>query len=287
MYKYIVACSGGNDSVALIQYMIENYPGEFCVLYNDTGWSYDEWPERISMLIGKCAPFGIKFHVTKSEGMEALVRRKKGWPMPASNMQFCTQELKEKPSLIFYADVDPQGDSVIVTGRRREESSNRASLALWQHSSEKHGGRDVMNPLINVNGSERDEYITRFGIDVLPHSSRECFCVCANKKDMKDIPVDSPWLDRIEAIEIDMGFTRNEKPRTMFRPYRCGGAVGIRQVVTGWGHGPRGWKAPRLPVEYQFKGEASVGASDIAYDTNSKEGVEFSRQCDAGFCEDS
>lgn len=327
---YVVTCSGGNDSVALIQYMQENHKGEFCVLYNDTGWSYDGWTERITKIANMCFEKGIMFHITQSEGMESLVKRKKGWPKPASNMQFCTQELKERPSLLFYQKHDrtivkltvdntsweteahpdemfafnskvnkrdkKTGEPIhktkievldgaeltIVTGRRRQESQNRATLPLWQYESAKHGGRDVYNPLINFDEKERDKYIERFGLTPLPHQSKECFCVCKSKSDLSTEPKDSPWIDRIEKIELEMGHTKNGKPRTMFRPYRCGGAVGIRQVFE-WGHGERGWKADHVPEAYKFKGDASVGFGDEYYE-ETKKALEYARQCDGGFC---
>lgn len=287
MIKYIVTCSCGNDSIALIQYMQENYKGEFCVLYNDTGWARDDWPTRVAKVSQMCFDIGVTFHITKSIGMEAVVRKNKGWPMPASAMQWCTQHLKEKPSNKFYEKHDPECDSIIVTGRRRAESQNRANLDKWQYESKKHGGRDVYNPLVNFDEVERDIYISNFGLEPLPHQSMECYpCVCANKSDLAQMPLDDPRIDLIEKIEIDLGFTRNEKPRVMFRPYRVGGGVGIRQAIA-WGRGERGFKSSYVPNEYKFKGEQCEmfeSVSDVAYEIETKEGREFARQCDGGFC---
>jgi len=285
--KYIVTCSGGNDSIALLQFMTENHKGEFSVLYNDTGWARSDWPARIKKVADICFGLGVAFHITKSIGLEALVRSKKGWPMPASAMQFCTSELKEKPSSEFYAKTDPDCDAVIVTGRRRAESQNRANLPKWQYESKKHGGRDVYNPLVNFDEDERDIYIRKFGFEPLPHQSMECYpCVCANKTDLAQMPLDDERINLIEKIEIDMGFTRNKKPRVMFRPYRVGGGVGIRQAVA-WGRGERGFKSHYIPNQYKFKGEQCVmfeSVSDVAYEIESKAGKEFARQCDGGFC---
>jgi len=281
LIKYIVTTSFGNDSVALIQYMHENHKGEFICLYNDTGWARDDWPRRVSNLSNICFNIGVEVVITKSEGMINLVKRKKGWPMPASAMQWCTQELKEKPSNDFYAKRDPDCEFIIVTGRRRAESQNRANLPLWQYESKKHGGRDVYNPIINFDEKDRDLYIRRFGIEPLEHSSMECYpCVCANKTDLAAMSKDDKRIDLIEDLELQMGFTRNEKPRTMFRPYRVGGGVGIRMAIE-WGHGKRGWKAPFIPLNYQYKSEDTNDAeSDSAYDNTE----ESRRQCDGGFC---
>lgn len=285
--KYIVTCSFGNDSLALINYMHNNHKGEFLVLYNDTGWARDDWPARVSLISSKLFSMGIEVCITKSIGMEGVVRRNKGWPMPASAMQWCTQELKEKPSNEFYEKRDPDCNLIIVTGRRREESQNRANLELWQYESKKHGGRDVYNPIAGFSQSDRDENIKQLGFDPLLHSSMECYpCVCANKKDLSKMPLDDPKIDLIEKIEIELGFTRNNKPRTMFRPYRVGGGVGIRQAIA-WGRGERGFKSSYIPNEYKTKDSQCImfeGVNDVAYELETKEGREFARQCDGGFC---
>lgn len=286
MEKYLVTSSFGNDSVALIGLML-NKGLNFSVVYNDTGWSRSDWPGRVVMFSSWLMEKGITLHITKSIGMAELVKNKKGWPMPASKMQFCTSELKEKPTDELLKIIDPDGDLIIVTGRRREESQNRADLPMWQYDSEKHGGRDVWNPLINYTKEMRDQLILQAGFDVLPHSSMECYpCVCANKGDLAAL-LDTPdRIDEIEKLEIEMGFTRNSKPRVMFRPYRVGGGVGIRQAVM-WGAGKRGFKAEFIPNEYKPTGEQCnmfEGISDIAYEVNTPQGKELARQCDGGFC---
>jgi 3'-phosphoadenosine 5'-phosphosulfate sulfotransferase (PAPS reductase)/FAD synthetase len=285
-FKYIVTTSFGNDSVALLQYMQEKHKGQFCALYNDTGWASDDWPARVAKLSNMCFEMGIQVFITKSIGMAELVRKKKGWPMPASAMQWCTQELKEKPSNDFYEKYDPDCGSIIVTGRRRAESQNRASLPLWQHESKKHGGRDVYNPIINFTEEERNNYIGKFGFNPLPHSSMECYpCVCANKTDLAAIPLNDKKINFIEELEIELGHTRNGKPRTMFRPYRVGGGVGIRQALA-WGRGERGFKSDYVPNEYILNGQFQMfeSVSDVAYEIETKAGRELAKQCDGGFC---
>lgn len=282
-----MATSIGNDSVALTQYMEEFHKGEYALVYNDTGWARKDWPSRVAKMASWCLSKGVTFHITKSEGMASLVKRKKGWPMPASAMQFCTGELKEKPTQILLDKIDSDGDLIIVTGRRREESQNRADLSSWQYESKKHGGRDVWNPLVAYNENQRNHLISSFGWDVLNHQSMECYpCVCANKGDLAMLVETPERIVEIEKIEIEMGFTRNAKPRVMFRPYRVGGGVGIRQAVN-WGLGKRGYKSEFIPNEYKITGEQwnmSEGISDVAYEINTSAGREFARQCDGGYC---
>lgn len=317
--KYLVASSMGNDSIALIQFMIDG-GYEFSVVYNDTGWARKDWPERVK----KCASWlfekGITLHVTPSIGMVNIVKKNKGWPMPASKMQWCTEHLKEKPTTELLERIDKGCELVCVTGRRREESVNRASLEEWQEESTKHGGRDVWNPLVRFNADMRNELINKTPFSVLSHQSMECYpCVCANKDDLKEMHLDEERIALIESVEVELGHTRYGKPRTMFRPYRAGFAVGIRQVFQ-WATEPN-FKSPGYPEEYKIKGidytgynmvglkgkdakdkytgflknvEAQIkpgvemvfdfSIHDDAYDIDKKTGVEVARQCDGGYC---
>ena len=315
--KYLVTCSGGNDSIALIQFMLENHEGNFGVVYNNTGWAQAGWDARISKLFSKLKILKVASFETQSIGMEALVKKKKGWPMPASKMQFCTSYLKEEPTLNLMNDIDPNKDLIVVTGRRREESANRRALPLHQIESMKHGGRDVFNPLINHTVEDRDNLLTSFGWDILPHQSRECYpCVCSNKKDILGMSKDAQTITKVRDIELYLGHTSKGKPRVMFRPYRVGGAIGIDEVVN-WSK-KRGYKSAEVPEEYRIVGvdysKFTVGMSseeravfwediliqaknvgydmktmidlprDIVYEDTTKEGIEYIRQCDGGYC---
>ncbi len=314
--EYVVASSGGNDSICLVEFMINNFaPGSFIVLYNDTGWARKDWPARIDMISEMLKEKGVPFVKTISEGFENVVKERKGFPMPASSMQFCTQELKTRPTLEFLTEHDPNCNWTIVTGRRREESNNRAGLEMYEYDTSIYKGRDVYNPLITFSEQARDEYIYNFGLTPLPHSSMECFpCVCSNKEDLKSL---RQWPDKIieiKELEVSMGHTRNGKPRVMFRPYRCGGGVGIESAIA-WAEGARGTKINEVPKEYQipnvnyskYRGDMTSAErvvfwndiksqceelgydltdlpTDLAYDDTTTAGQEFSRQCDGGLC---
>jgi hypothetical protein len=314
--EYVVACSGGNDSIALIQLMLEKCsPEQFLVLYNDTGWARGDWPGRIKEVEAALTNKNVSFVRTVSMGFEALVKKKKGFPMPASKMQFCTESLKTKPTLHFLQENDPDALWTVVTGRRREESNNRAGLDMLEENTRVYQGRDVYNPLIMYDVPGRDTLINAFGFAPLPHSSMECFpCVCSKKSDFRMLAKYPERIQMIKIIELEMGHTSNGKPRTMFRPYRSGGGIGIEQVMT-WASGGTGTKVDVIPDEYQISGVDYAGyrgnmkpeeraefwagikqqcivlgydlknlPTDIAYDDLSEEGQAFDRQCDGGLC---
>ena len=227
---HIIFSSYGNDSVALIQWAIENKITNISVIYNDTGWAEDSWYKRVEAGEAYCQSHGVKTYRTSSEGMEALVRRKKGWPMCAGPMQFCTMYLKKEPAQRLLDEIDPNGEAVCMTAIRREESQNRANHPEEVEESESHGGRTLWSPLVNVKEKERDDLVNKTTLPVLPHRSRECFpCICSNRTDLRDVT--EARVDFIENIEQEMGFTKNGKPRVMFRPYRHQGAIGIREVM--------------------------------------------------------
>lgn len=391
---YVVVSSMGNDSKALIQFAIEENLN-FAVVFNDTGWAHPKWQDEVNAVEKVLSERNVPFLVTQPDryenrhakdiavnyGFENIIAMFGGYPMPASEMQWCTKYLKEIPTgdilerffdptvlrikvskrdkftsnvearikaltesenafdfqvksnahyvldalrkmssdskIEFSVEIESGGNVTIMTGRRREESQNRADLPEWQEMSHKHGYRDCWNPLYKHDEKKRNELLIRGGFKILPHSSRECWpCVCENKDGLVEMKKDRygpSRISRIKELETSLGHTSNGKPITMFRPYRCGGAIGIEEVIL-WAEG-NAWKSSNVPPEYRIKGVDYSGyhgkmntkersefwdnikkqclslgydlknlPSDIAYDDTTKKGIEFSRQCDGGFC---
>lgn len=228
---HVIFCSYGNDSVALIQWAHERGLRDVVCLYSDTGWAADWWPERVAAGEALAQSYGFRTVRTASEGMLALVRRKKGWPAGGGMGSFCTRELKVLPALAWLDQHDTERDAICMAGVRRSESAHRADAPEHVADSERHGGRDLWQPLVRHTDEMRDELIRRAGLPVLPHRSMECFpCVHANIDDLRMLTPDRIAL--IDITERELGMTANRKPRVMFRPRRHKGAVGIRQVFT-------------------------------------------------------
>ena len=232
-FHYVVKASYGNDSVALIQWAAERKLPRAAVLYNDTGWSHPDWNARVETLERWVSSLGFAPHRTKSIGLEQLVRNKKAWPR--QGIQFCTAELKMKPTELWMQQHDPYALCTSVIGVRREESANRAEFPEW---SVGYDGYTVWAPLVEVKTAERDMLLARAGVEPLPSRSKECWpCINSNRADLLDLS--EARVEEIEALETDMGYTSKGKPRTMFRPYRYMGATGIREIVR-WAKSPRG-----------------------------------------------
>jgi 3'-phosphoadenosine 5'-phosphosulfate sulfotransferase (PAPS reductase)/FAD synthetase len=237
---YVILASYGNDSLALIQWMAEqeDLTGPFYVLFNDTGWAAEGWLDRVLNLELDMWGLGFIPLRTKSIGMKALVRKHKGWPR--QGLQFCTEELKIQPTLSLLDELDPLRQAICCTGKRREESFNRRNAPEWVWESLPHGGRTCWSPLVTMLVPERDELIKKLGQQPLPHRSMECFpCINSNRTDLRQLAKDPKRIEDIENFERSLGHTSNDKPRTMFRPYRYMGATGIREIVR-WAASERG-----------------------------------------------
>lgn len=234
---YVIFCSYGNDSIALIQWVHENKLKDVTCLYSDTGWAADWWGDRVERGEALAHSYGFKTARTKSEGMIELVKRKKGWPAGGGQGSFCTRELKVLPALEWLEANDPDGDAICLTGVRRSESKHRSTAPEFVDESERHGGRDLWQPLVRHDDAMRNELIVRAGWDVLPHRSMECFpCVHANIDDLRLLTEDR--INLIDVTEQEMGINSKGNPRVMFRPAKKKGAVGIRAVIA-WAKAPR------------------------------------------------
>lgn len=232
MVNYVAFVSYGNDSIALLQWLHEQGKRDVVALHSDTGWAAPWWAEWVERGEAFARSLGYETVRTESEGMVALAKRKKAWPMGGRKFQFCTTELKILPARRWLEANDPKQAAVLLTGVRRQESKERRS---WpEHTpgeeNERYPGWDSWAPLVRHTSEERDALLARAGWGPLPHRSQECYpCVNANKLDVSLL--EEARLVEIEGFEASMGVgERSGKPKTFFRPHKHGGAVGIRKV---------------------------------------------------------
>jgi hypothetical protein len=234
--EYIIKCSYGNDSIALIQWLYEydqKHPlGKVVVLYNDTDWAADWWSARVENaeknLVVK---YGFIPARTVGKNWDRMLREHNAWPDKLR--RFCTQEQKIIPTINWLCEHDPEGTAELVCGVRREESGDRRNWPEWVDSDSTNEGRAQWSPLVFHTEAMRNELIIRAGWVPLPHRSRECRCVLANSQDIKT------WSEAdilsIEAREKMLGTFNREREfsnKFMFHPHRKkGNPQGIREVV--------------------------------------------------------
>jgi len=225
---YVIFASYGNDSIALIQWAHERGLKNVSVAYSDTGWAADWWPARVEKAEAWVRTLGFEPVRIASEGMEALVMRKKAWPRGGGGKyQFCTAALKEEPALVWLDGLDPEKEVICMIGIRREESDNRATFPEWVEESDA--------PLVRHAEADRNVLLAKTPFAPLPHRSKECYpCVNARKKEIAALP--DKKIATILTAETLAGVNSKGNPRVMFSPKRHKGATGIIAVVK-WARG--------------------------------------------------
>lgn len=270
--RFVIFTSYGNDSVALIQWAADQGLQDVVCVFSDTGWAAEWWKERVDRLEWWVHSLGFWTDRTKSIGFRGLAFEKKAFP--TQMYQWCSYRLKIEPGERWLAENDPDARSVCLVGVRREEGPDRAEFPRFNATSPSHGGRVMLAPMADWSEEVRDEFIRRAGVEPLPHRSMECSpCINSNKADLRAINEED--VAKAEKVELELnerfGPTRNGKPRTLFRPHRHMGAVGVREVVR-WAHSKRG--------KYQAQYGTVFDEGDAA-----KEDEELgSSGCVAGWC---
>lgn len=226
----IISSSYGNDSVAMIQWAHEQGLQDVSVVFVDTGWAAPGWLDRVGRMEQWVKSLGFTVvHLKSPTKFEELMVLKKGFP--SQRYQWCSGTLKGLPFLTWIDEADTENKAIVMIGKRREESQERANTPEFIEQSEYHGGRKIWHPLYLHTEAMRDELILRAGHKVLPHRSKECSpCINANRDDMRQLTEED--IERVEALEAKVG-------KTMFRPKRHGGAKGIRKVIA-WAYAERG-----------------------------------------------
>ena len=235
--RFVIFSSYGNDSVALIQWAHEQRIEGVAVVFTDTDWAADGWMERVDRCEVWVRTLGFTPHRTYSKGFRQLARDKKGFP--TQRYQWCSNILKIEPGQRWLAEHDPDARAVCLIGVRREESEERAEFPEWLIRSDNHGFRVTIAPFATFDEAQRNELIIRAGFEVLPHRSRECKCINANRADMRGF-TENDWLD-IFNIEAEVG-------KTMYRPHRHMGARGAVEVRK-WANSARGAYQPPNPAD--------------------------------------
>ncbi len=217
----VISSSYGNDSIALIQWAFENALNDVVVTFIDTGWAGAGWLNRVD----KCETWvkSLGFRPVRI-GVEVPFRElmiiKKGFPN--QRFQWCSSLLKGIPFLNWIDHTDINNEAFILVGKRREESTKRASTPAMV-ISDYHGGRILMHPLYKHTDAMRNKLLHNAGFEVLAHRSQECApCVNANTHDFRTLHAED--IEKVEALEHLVN-------KTMFRPKRHNGAQGIREVV--------------------------------------------------------
>jgi 3'-phosphoadenosine 5'-phosphosulfate sulfotransferase (PAPS reductase)/FAD synthetase len=223
--------------VALIRWAYENKLNDVRVVFIDTGWGAESWDHRTLQGEEYVRSLGFEaVRIKPTMQFEELMKFKKGFP--SQRYQWCSVFLKGIPFLDYAEKVDPEGTAVVMVGKRRAESVGRRGTPEFIEKSEYHGGRKLWHPLYLHSDEDRDLLISKTPLPIVAHRSLECSpCINANKADLRALTeVD---VLKVENLEKEIG-------KTVFRPKKKMGAVGIRQVIE-WARSSKGTYKPEKP----------------------------------------
>lgn len=203
--KYLVSLSGGKDSTACLLWALGTFNKEDIIpFYIDTKWEHDAVYEYLEYLENK---LDIKIKRIESEGMVELSKRKK--MMPNQFMRFCTEELKIKPAVSFYKELQEAGiDFINIVGVRREESQARANTEVFAISPD---GIKTLYPIAYWDTQRVFDFHKAHGVEVNPLYKRGfsrvgCYpCIYAKKHELQML--EPQYVARIRSLEAQIGAT--------------------------------------------------------------------------------
>lgn len=218
----IILGNYGNDSIAVMQWAIDQNLSNLYFVSVDTAWAAPSWLARVEQGTAYAKSKGVIPVRLHSAASFADSVRSRG-EFPNKKFQWCPGLLKGLPINDWLDDVDPACEAVLHLGKRRLASRANRRLVATVEASEHYNDRPLCYPIIDLNEFERDDLIRKAGFDVLDHRSLECDpCIHSSWADLKRL--DSTQINATAALEKETG-----KP--MFAPDQFQQLKGIRIIA--------------------------------------------------------
>lgn len=250
---YIILCNYGDDSIALLQWMYEQYMmfeteilpkliHNIRVVSIETGFASSSapWIQRCAEGKQFAEQCGFKtVQLTSKISFEEAVMGRTAFPSP--KFQWCATLLKGLPLLDWLDEIDPSCRAVILIAKRRStltlpESYNisndnllentlstNSTFSEWIDKAEHFNDRSVWHPIIEMGDEEKDALLHRAGFSPLGHRSLECD-PCVNSGCRTLCKLSEKDIQKVKNLEESL-----ESP--MFSPQEWEGASNIEAVV--------------------------------------------------------
>jgi len=197
--QHIVISNYGDESIALLQWILANKVTQVTVIYVETGWADENWANRVAAAHEWLANFGIKVvSIRPKAQFSELITARGGFP--SIKFQWCAGLLKGIPILDWLETADPLAQATILVPGRRELARRFAYLPEFLEDSEHFGLRRVWHPLFAHTNIMLMDLLTKSPLPILGHRALECNpCVMSQPQDYQHI---SPTqIQHISALE--------------------------------------------------------------------------------------
>lgn len=252
-YKFVVAFSGGKDSLVLLDIVQRALsPDQFVVIFGDTGMEFKDTYKALERA-RRCYP-NLNFKIAKS-----VLDAKESWQEfgpPGRRLRWCCAIHKSVPTLLLLKRMfgGRNVHAVVFDGVRKEESEKRAKYKEVAEGK-KHINQVNARPILEWSTAELYLYLLKRGILL-----NDAYCYGMSRVGCAVCPMSAGWRDAISStvypddikpfLSVIEDFARRNKGNAEVKKY-------IEQVKWGARMGGIGMPNARTHV-FETNDEKSV-----------------------------
>lgn len=232
---HIIIGNYGDDSIAVLQWALEQQLDGIVFLAVDTGWAAQRWLQRTEAARQFAQQHGVDTpNLRAPHDMARLVRDRGSYPN--RQFQWCAGLLKGLALNEWLDQHDPQGEALLMMGKRRSASVTQRDLPEYIEHYEVLGERRLWHPLFQHDEADIKALVARSGLAYLGHRSLECEpCIYNTRADLVRMqPVD---IQRGCALEAEIG-------QALLPPTSVGGQQQLHHAVD--------WSREQVPGDENY-----------------------------------